>query len=334
MVRKHVRAYEGNQVWTAKEFSGRDDWVHVLSEPARRDINLAVNKIRAHGKKLDDVTASDFDLPSLTSDLAQIKQILEKGRGFVLLKGLGNSGYDEEELGIAFWGIGTHLGTGVSQSFRGDRLGHVKDLGERDRYYTAGGELEMHMDPTDIAGLLCLQPAEVGGLSKIASSLNIHNIILEERPELMKTLYEGFIYSRRQVDYGGAERAPTYRIPVFAEDAGSLICHFLPISVRLAAMNHEIVMTDEEHEALALVGEIAQRPDVCIQMDFKHGDIQFLNNRVILHARTNYTDPEDPNLKRHLLRLWLMVDSWRPLPQHMRMQGPTDRAGGGIARST
>ena len=93
-------------------------------------------------------------------------------------------------------------------------------------------------------------------------------------------------------------------------------------------------MTDAEIEALALVGEVAQRPDVCIEMDFKHGDIQFLNNRVILHARTDYSDPEDPALKRHLLRLWLMVDSWPPLPQHMRMQGPTDRAGGGIARST
>ena len=329
-----IRPCKGAQVWSAKEFSGRDDWIHILSKHALKDIDLAVNRIRARGDKLDDVTVSDFDLPSLSSDLSEIKQILEKRRGFVLLKGLGNAGYGEEELELAFWGIGTHLGMGVSQSFRGDRLGHVRDLGEKDRYYTAGGELEMHMDPTDIAGLLCVQPSETGGLSKIASSLNVHNIILEERPELMKTLYEGFIYSRRQADYGGENQPPSYRIPVFAEHVESLICHFLPISVRLAALNHNIMMTDAEIEALALVGEVAQRPDVCIEMDFKHGDIQFLNNRVILHARTDYSDPEDPALKRHLLRLWLMVDSWPPLPQHMRMQGPTDRAGGGIARST
>ena len=93
-----IRPCKGAQVWSAKEFSGRDDWIHILSKHALKDIDLAVNRIRARGDKLDDVTVSDFDLPSLSSDLSEIKQILEKRRGFVLLKGLGNAGYGEEEL--------------------------------------------------------------------------------------------------------------------------------------------------------------------------------------------------------------------------------------------
>jgi alpha-ketoglutarate-dependent taurine dioxygenase len=44
-------------------------------------------------------------------------------------------------------------------------------------------------------------------------------------------------------------------------------------------------------------------------MDFEPGDIQFLNNSTILHARTAYEDFEEPERKRHLLRLWLTADN-------------------------
>ena len=40
-------------------------------------------------------------------------------------------------------------------------------------------------------------------------------------------------------------------------------------------------------------------------MDFEPGDMQFLKNAVILHTRTEYEDGDEPENKRHLLRLWL-----------------------------
>ncbi len=323
----------GEQVWSSSDFAGRTDWIYRLSEAALADIATAVRQVRERGGALDDVTRDDFNLPSLADDLAEISRVLGQGRGFVLIKGLGEAGYSEDELAIAFWGIGTHIGTGVSQSYHGDRLGHVRDIGEKGRYYTVGGELEMHMDPTDVVGLICVQPAVSGGLSRIASSLNIHNIILRERPDLMETLYNGFLYRRREADLAGAVKGFNQRIPTFAEFAGSVVCHYLPLSIRNAAQNYGAQMTAAEREALVLVDEVARRPDVRLDMDFKRGDIQFLNNRITLHSRTDYTDPPDEALKRHLLRLWLMVDSWPALPAHLRMQGATDRAGGGLAKA-
>jgi alpha-ketoglutarate-dependent taurine dioxygenase len=38
-------------------------------------------------------------------------------------------------------------------------------------------------------------------------------------------------------------------------------------------------------------------------MDFRAGDMQFLDNRVILHSRTAYED--DPAHPRDLLRIWV-----------------------------
>ena len=40
-------------------------------------------------------------------------------------------------------------------------------------------------------------------------------------------------------------------------------------------------------------------------MDFRAGDIQWLKNAAILHARTEFEDHAEPERKRHLLRLWL-----------------------------
>lgn len=333
MAARGIAPITGGRVWTGSDFTGRDDWIFRLSDAALADIDRAVAAVKARGGALDDVTSADFDLPSLAGELAEIKRILGAGRGFVLIKGLADAGYTEDDLGIAFWGIGTHIGTGVSQSWRGDRLGHVRDIGETDRYYTAGGALEMHMDPTDVVGLLCVRTSASGGLSRIASTLAVHNIILGERPEMMETLYEGFVYSRRQSDLGDAAPLTDHRIPVFAELDGSTVCHFLPMAIRNAADSHGVAMTETEREALALVNEVAQRPGVFLDMDFAHGDIQFLNNRITLHGRTDYTDSDDPTLKRHLLRLWLMVDSWPALPENLRMHGPVDRAGGGVAKA-
>jgi len=43
------------------------------------------------------------------------------------------------------------------------------------------------------------------------------------------------------------------------------------------------------------------------------GDIQFLHNHQIVHARTAYEDFEEEDQKRHLLRLWLSPPNGRPL---------------------
>jgi len=44
--------------------------------------------------------------------------------------------------------------------------------------------------------------------------------------------------------------------------------------------------------------------------------MQFLNNHLILHSRTEYEDYEEANRKRHLLRLWLRTPAYVELPPH------------------
>jgi isocitrate dehydrogenase kinase/phosphatase len=42
-------------------------------------------------------------------------------------------------------------------------------------------------------------------------------------------------------------------------------------------------------------------------MDLRPGDMQFLNNHVIVHGRTAYEDYPEPGRRRDLIRQWLKV---------------------------
>ena len=45
--------------------------------------------------------------------------------------------------------------------------------------------------------------------------------------------------------------------------------------------------------------------------DLERGQIQVLENRVIVHGRTPYEDDEPPGHRRHLVRLWLRAGDRR-----------------------
>ena len=88
---------------------------------------------------------------------------------------------------------GSHFGRPVSQSNMGELVGEVVNIGNKDpkeRAYRSSRELMLHTDRADHIAMLCICPAIEGGLSGYAGTLNIHNIMLEERPDLLAHLDE------------------------------------------------------------------------------------------------------------------------------------------------
>ena len=73
-------------------------------------------------------------------------------------------------------------------------------------------------------------------------------------------------------------------------------------------------------------------------MELQPGDIQLVHNHTILHDRTAFEDYPEPDLKRHLLRVWVAPPSARPLPEvYAERFGsitPGDRGGAAVAGST
>ena len=131
---------------------------------------------------------------------------------------------------------------------------------------------------------------------------------------------------------------PWYRAPVFDFVEGQFNCASGINHIRKGhALPGAPVMTDAQSDALTLFEQVCEELE--FSMDFMPGDIQFLNNALIAHTRTEFTDWADERRRRHLLRLWLRVptlhqgaayfENWRngvtPRNNHRHIrQAPTE----------
>jgi Taurine catabolism dioxygenase TauD, TfdA family len=312
---------EGPSVWTGPEMRKREaEWIYHLSPPEIAEIEAAMLAVYARGLDIAQIRRADFPLPTLGPVLDRLRTEVLDGRGFVLLRGLPVEGRPIEESAIAYWGIGSYFGSARSQNAKGHLLGHVYDLGEgltatnpNIRGYATAERQNFHIDRCDVVALLCLRRAKSGGLSAIVSSMTLHNVMAERRPDLLARLYQPFPVDRRgEVPEG---KAPFYEAPVFNEHSGHVSVlysrQYIGSAQRFPAARR---LSAEDIEALDLFADLANDPELRLDMNFMPGDIQFLHNHTILHARTAYEDWLEPERKRHLLRLWLSPPEARPLP--------------------
>ena len=65
-------------------------------------------------------------------------------------------------------------------------------------------------------------------------------------------------------------------------------------------------MDQKTEEMLCAIGNILQDPEMRVGLNFKSGQIQWINNASIGHRRTSYIDHTgDPSLRRCLVRIWI-----------------------------
>lgn len=274
-----------------------------------------LRRVRREGLGLAEIGRDVCSHPALDADLARVLDALADGRGIAILRGFPVDRFDEDEIGTLYWAVGTHLGTGVSQSALGDRLGRVVDItppGGREsaRGYLSRRELLPHCDLTELVGLLCVRAAKSGGMSRYASGLAIHNAMLQERPDLLPVLYRGFPYARRGEQPADHAAITPYDVPVFCNVDGVVSVFITRFIIEGTMRDLGREYTPEEVEALNLFHDLSQR--LIYEVQLEPGEASFVNNRTVLHARTEFVDWEDAAKKRLMLRLWL--DSHRPRP--------------------
>jgi TfdA family taurine catabolism dioxygenase TauD len=304
-----VQPVHGESAWTGPEMGSHRDWVHELSSAEIADLDRAVAHARSTGRSLAQLTRDDFPIGMLAQSVDRWLDALDTGRGFVLVRGVPVERYGEEDSSLAYWGLGLHLGRAVSQNAAGDLLGHVRDAGltRRDptvRLYRTRENLGFHCDGSDIVGLLCLRPAKSGGTSRIVSSVAIYNEIVRRRPDLVPALYQPFPFDRNGEE--GPGEPPYFQVPICREADGRLRTFYIGWYIRDSQRHPQAPrLSRAQSEVIDLIDEIASDPAIHLDMDFRPGDIQWLKNAAILHARTEFEDYAEPDRKRHLLRLWL-----------------------------
>lgn len=325
-VRRREYARPGQPVidpaaWEPGDIRANEDWAYRLSRADIDELLGAVAHFRRAGKPLVEMVAADFPLRTLSAVLADVRNELLDGRGFVYLRGLPVADLTQEEAAIAYFGIGHHIGRPVSQNADGHLLGHVKDYAGRSiedlntRGYQTTAELGFHCDHCDYVGLLCLHTAKSGGASRFASSVTLYNRLLATHPDLVEVLCRDFYYSRAGEIPPGKE--PWYTQPVFSFEQGYFSARGVSSYIFKAQKIPGVPpFTPAQREAIALFRKTVA--ECAVDLAFEPGDIQLLHNHVVLHSRSAYEDWPEPARKRHLLRLWLRDSHGRPLPSTVR----------------
>jgi hypothetical protein len=314
--------------WKGPGLDWREEGMHVLTAAEVAEIDAALRGLTATGPvDFPDITAERFPLPTLGAFFRRQLHELRHGRGFLLLRGLPREKYSADEMALIYFGLGAHLGTTTPQSWQGEVLGHVVDISDIDqgvRGYNAGGGQNMHTDSCDIVALMCLRAAKSGGKSRIASAVAVHNHLAATRPDLLKLLYEGFTFRRMERDSDHGTGKILQHVTVFrrrGEEVTSYISGSYPVRAVKAG---DATMTPAQEEALKAFFETAASPEFHLDMSIGEGDIQFLNNRLLVHGRTDYQDWPEVTRRRHMMRLWLRVPGWPDMTDSQAMHTPVD----------
>jgi hypothetical protein len=308
--------------WDAASFGEHTSWQVRLSVQAAGELAAFALRPGPARQGLNELQVADDALPRVRRELAQFHRELQHGTGVALVRGLPIAGLEPAAVERMCWAIGRLFGVGLAQNLKGELLGDVIDLSDQQasaRPFQNGGGLIMHRDPVDVVGLLCVRHAKAGGLSRIVSACKIHDVLLAERRDLLERLYEGFVYHRLEEDRGSAGEYTPHPVPVFQRDAaGQVGCFFIPGPIKRAAREGH-AMDALGQEALERFVALSERPDLYFDMNLAPGDLQLLNNRAILHGRTDYEDWPDMARRRYMLRLWLDAPKWAPLHPAQRM---------------
>ena len=266
------------------------------------------------------MTQADFPLPAIARKALERAIATTQGRwGMCLVKGFPVDAWSEADCRLAYWGMGLYMGVGRTQNKASEIINDVRDAGgdyksKGGRGYNTNAELDFHQDSADVVALLCRRTAKSGGRSKVISSMALRQEVERLRPDLIPVLQGAFVHS-----YQGTQdpsQPPYYSCPIFSRADEVFAVRTNRKNTVAAQRDFEEVprLTAQQIEALDLLDELMPSERLCYSMELERGDMQLLNNYVTLHSRTNFEDFEAPDLKRHLLRLWLAVPQSQALP--------------------
>jgi hypothetical protein len=278
-----------------------------LGEIARLAAELAANPLPPHA-----LDPRDFALDACRAVMDRARETLERGVGFVVLDRLPVERLGAKRAVAIYWLLGTMLARPVAQNWREGRLLYdVRDSGKAFGYgvrpdITNLGQ-NFHTDnsynlaPPRYVGLLCLQTAEEGGVSGIASLVSAHEALRRREPELLARLYRPFLFDRQNEHAAGDAKLLSH--PLFGLEDGEFRGR---LSRGRTLAGYELasrVLDEKGRAALDALEALLEHPDSGCEFVFEPGQLQFVHNLRCGHRRTAFRD--GPTRRRHLVRLWL-----------------------------
>nr|WP_272922501.1 TauD/TfdA family dioxygenase [Streptomyces sp. SID5785] len=238
------------------------------------------------------ITADRFPLPSWSGELARVVRELERGPGFMVLRGIPVGRYRPTEREHLFWGLCLRLGTPVSQDATGHMLGRMTGAGP------TGGDTPQALRTveSDTLAVLALRPAR----ASLASAGAVHNEVLARRPDLATRLYRPHRVDRDR-------RLPPLVTPLARRDGPHFSLRYDRDAIEAAhARPGAPPLTRRDRALFDLVDPVAADPAFRLDLDLAAGDLLLVDNHTVLHSVEAGTGPDVG-----ALGLWLAA---RPSP--------------------
>ena len=309
--------------WTAETVGDTAGWTHPLLD-ALIDRLRSIYEARGRGDApITDLRLAADEKADLGAYLAEARNDLEWGRGFVVLDRLPVDRIPGREAIALYWMIGQLLGEPFVQNVQGTLLYDVRDSGQDvaqgARFSVTRYESSFHTDNSfgetvvDWVGLLCLKTARSGGISQVVSGPAVVEALRREYPRALEALGRPFHVDRR----GGVRLGedPTVLRPVIELGGPQPLFRYLRYWIEAGHEKAGEPLSPDRREALDRLDEVLNRPALRAEFALEPGQVYFINNRWILHNRTGFEDDPEPERRRHLVRLWLETGNG-PNPAH------------------
>lgn len=299
------------RAWTRASLSP-SDWLVPMPAGAVDELDEVVRRLRREPLPILLLSPDLFPLTRCREVMTAVGRQLREGIGLAVIDRVPVERYSPDENRALAWILGSLLGRLVAQKWDGTMIYDVRDtgraLGYGVRRSVTNLDLLFHTDapwlaePPELVGLLCLSPAVEGGVSRFVSLVTARDELERRDPALLRRLFEPFPWDRQ------AEHAPeedkVARQPIFEQTALGLRGRYNRALVESALELADGGLDDLGRQALGAMSELLDSPALWVEFTIEKGQIQYLHNHLFAHSRTPFRDAEEPDRKRHLIRLW------------------------------
>ncbi|KAJ4399032.1 hypothetical protein N0V91_009728 [Didymella pomorum] len=316
---KLAPALSSPMAWAGAELDPKR-YIVELSRSEIDNIRAAVVGFKLQRLPRSEISQRTFPLQAgLAHKLSSVSKELHQGPGVAVLRGLQAARFNDEEAVVAFAGVSSYVAPErATDSYANQTLSHVrdatkevvplwaKDIGLAGSKITAAMDFHSDRFSGDILALHVRNDGGpgIGGGQYVASFWRIYNELLRTEPEVLETMAEAdWPFELKQKD-----QAPYLELgPTLFFSRGKPICQLVkaPLlgSPRIQRDPGMPKVSDKQMYAMHVIQDLATR--FSAQLDRKPGDIQFINNLSIMHAREAYQGANGKASTRHLLRMFL-----------------------------
>ena len=214
----------------------------------------------------------------------------------MLIRGLPVERYGKARASAIYWGVGMHLGQPWPQNAKGHLLGDVTDQGQAiDDPTSRGNEIggiafPFHSDGSDLVGLFCL---DAGRERRREPRRERGDDPQRARAHRARARGRALRAVRRTTSAASRRPGakPWYTMPVFTRRGDRLFVRYIRPYIESARRHDDAPRpSDAAREAMDRVDAMCADPEYHVSMTMQPGDMQFVNNYHVLHARDAYTD--------------------------------------------